>query len=136
MYVTDYDTFQLQFAISEFRSGVWEDQVFYEHVNKKVFNSHIKSLERFEKTFADIDLLTTMGQKLMRNVRYVHRVCSPFTTCLSSYHRRRAGAGDFNNENDGDILPQAMFDAMRSNYDNAEADEDADYCEPQDDDDY
>ncbi|KIP01993.1 hypothetical protein PHLGIDRAFT_122862 [Phlebiopsis gigantea 11061_1 CR5-6] len=102
----------LEYAISEFQTGVWKNQIFYEHVNKKIFDKHMKNLLRFEKTFAQVNLLTKMGQKLLLNVR------------------RRANAGSLDAV-DNDVLPQAMFDAMLSNWEKGDTSTDTDYYEPQ-----
>ncbi|KAI0083763.1 hypothetical protein BDY19DRAFT_998321 [Irpex rosettiformis] len=58
----------LEFALSEWKDGVFQDTTFTEDVGRKIYNVHRSDLESFETVFGELKLIE-LGQALVQNGR-------------------------------------------------------------------
>ncbi|KIP04917.1 hypothetical protein PHLGIDRAFT_120275 [Phlebiopsis gigantea 11061_1 CR5-6] len=103
----------LDLAIQEWAGGVWKIQALDEDEDIHLYTTHLENLERFERSFANDNLLVKLGKTLLTHVRH------------------RAGAGPLHGDTHASAIPQSVFDSMRENWTNANP-SDADYDEPDD----
>lgn len=67
---------QIQFAISEWEEGFFQDKTFTEDVGRRLYEAHLVDLESYQEAFGE-DMVTRLGEALVQRGRYVHQ-SSPF----------------------------------------------------------